>query len=401
MRSRAMVLALALMITGLVARPAFATALSSPPSPGSLDVRPRAMLTASDGAAYDYFGHSIAASGGTVVVGATGDDLGGSQSGSAYVFVRTSSAWTQQATLVASDGSTANSFGWSVAVDGDTAVVGAIFGDSPAVPDTGSAYVYVRSGTTWTQQAKLVAPDGATDDYFGRSVAIDGDTAVIGADESDTPAGVQAGSAYLFVRSGIAWTLQAKLLAFDGGADEFFGKSVGLSGEAAVVGGANQAAYVLVRSGTTWTEQAKLTPPDWPPGGAGFGLSVTVNGDTAVVGAMFDSTRERDAGSAYVFVRSGTIWTPQAKLTAPVGVRYAFFGTSVAVEADRAIVGAQEDTAPVAIGAGSAYVFVRSGTTWSLQAKLTAPDGETYDEFGFSVGMSGGIAVVGARFDST
>ena len=161
-------------------------------------------LTASDGAASDYFGDSVAIDGDTLVVGARYDDDNGSASGSVYVFIHSGIIWTQQAKLTASDGAADDRFGSSVAIDGDTIVVGALLNDDNGT-DSGTAYVFTRSGTTWTQQAKLTASDGALDDEFGQSVAIAGDTIVVGADRDDDN-GNRQWIAYVFTRSGTAWT---------------------------------------------------------------------------------------------------------------------------------------------------------------------------------------------------
>ena len=197
-------------------------------------VNESAKLLASDGAAGDVFGFEVAVSGDTAVVGAFRDDDKGTESGSAYVFVRSGTTWTQQAKLLASDGAAGDEFGFSVAVSGDTAVVGA-FRDDDKGTESGSAYVFVRSGTTWTQQAKLLASDGRLFDIFGISIAVSGDTVVVGASFDDDN-GSASGSAYVFARSGTTWTQQAKLLASDGAFFDTFGTSVAVSGDTAVVG---------------------------------------------------------------------------------------------------------------------------------------------------------------------
>ena len=296
------------------------------------------------------------------------------------------SAQVTETKLTASDGAADDHFGLSVSLSGDTAVVGA-WNDG-----AGSAYVFVRSKTTWTEQAKLTASDGAAFDRFGRAVAIDGDTAVVGASWD--------GSAYVFVRSGATWAEQAKLVASDAAGDHF-GNSVSLSGDTAVVGAPHDddagsesgSAYVFVRSGTTWTEEAKLTASD-AAAGDWFGFSVSLSGDTAVVGAWRDDDARTDSGSAYVFVRSGRGWAEKAKLVASDPAFGDSFGTSVSLSGDTAVVGAPHDG-----GAGSAYVFVRSGTAWAEKAKLVASDGATGDSFGWSVSLSGDTAVVGAPHD--
>jgi hypothetical protein len=177
---------------------------------------------------------------------------------------------------------------------------------------------------------------------------------------------------------------------------------VALSDDTAVVGASlTDKTYVFVRSATAWNEQAKLTATDGALGDS-FGVSVAVRGDTAVVGAYLDDTTAGSAaGSAYVFVRSGTTWNEQAKLTAPDGTAEDLFGASVAVIGDVALVGAYRDNTTAGSAAGSAYVFVRSGTGWTPRAKLTAPDGAADDQFGFSVALTGRAAVVAAPFDDT
>ena len=371
----------------------------------------RAKLTASDGAVNDSFGYSVAVSRDIAVVGAPYDDTpAGNDAGSVYVFARSGNVWTERARLLASDGTAHDNFGFSVAVDGDTVVVGAWIDDTSGGSDAGSAYVFVRSGNSWTEQAHLTASDGAPFDLFGLSVAVSGDTAVVGADADDTARGTNAGSVYVFVRSGNVWSEQAHLVASDGAPFDLFGAWVAVDGNTAVVtapgddtlGGVDTgSAYVFVRSGDVWTEQARLFASD----GAEydyFGGSVAVDGDTVVLGAWDDTDAGTLAGSAYVFVRSGNVWTEQAHLFASDGADYDYFGTnSVAVSGNTIVVGAYGDDTEAGIDAGSAYVFVRSGNVWSERAHLTAPDGAAYDAFGYSVALSRSTALVGASFDTT
>jgi hypothetical protein len=229
--------------------------------------------------------------------------------------------------------------------------------------DSGSAYVYVRSGTTWTPQQKLTAgADAAALDEFGVSVSVSGDTAVVGAYANDD-AGSLSGSAYVFLRAGAVWTEQQKLTASDAAASDQFGISVSVSGDTAVVGAhgnddtgsASGSAYVFTRSGTVWTQQPKLTASDAAAGDE-FGLSVSVSGDTAVVGAWRDDGAGNDAGAAYVFVSSGGVWGQQKKLTASDAAADNYFGNSVSVSGDTVLVGAQTDDG-VGVDSGSAYVF--------------------------------------------
>ncbi|MDB4456223.1 thrombospondin type 3 repeat-containing protein [bacterium] len=359
-------------------------------------------LTASDGAQSDYFGSSVSIDGDTAVIGADRDDDNGDYSGSAYVYIRSNGVWSEQAKLTASDGSEGDSFGQSVSIDGDTAVIGAHLNDN----FIGSAYVYVRSNGVWSEQAKLTASDAASDDQFGYSVSIDGDTAVIGAwRDDDDDNGSDSGSAYVYVRTNGVWTEQQKLTASDGAYDDQFGISVSIDGDTAVIGAhydddngsGSGSAYVYVRSNGVWSEQAKLTASDgaWSDN---FGYSVSIDGDTAVIGAGYDDDNGNNSGSAYVYVRSNGVWSEQAKLTASDGPGSDNFGRSVSIDGDTAVIGARLDD-DNGSDSGSAYVYVRSNGVWSEQQKLTASDGAANYLFGRSVSIDGDTAVIGAFAD--
>ena len=364
----------------------------------------QAKLLANDGAAGDFFGVSVAISGDYAVVGATGEDAKGTDAGAAYVFKRSGTSWSQEAKLLANDGAAGDQFGNSVAISGDYALIGAYYDDDKG-SSSGSAYVFVRSGTSWTQQSKVVASDGAASDYFGWSVSISGDYALIGAYKDDNSKGTDAGAAYVFLRSGTTWTQQAKLLANDGRAADEFGHSVSISGDYAIIGALRDdntkgtdagAAYIFVRSGTTWTQQAKLLASD----GAAtdeFGRSVSIDGDYAIVGAPGEDTKGSSSGSAYVFKRSGTSWSQQSKIVANDGAADDNFGYSVSISGDYALIGAYGDDDKGSIS-GSAYVFKRSGTSWTQQSKLLASDGVGGDYFGISVSIDGDYALIGARY---
>jgi drug/metabolite transporter superfamily protein YnfA len=432
----------------------------------------QAYLKASNTDAGDQFGIGVAVSGDTVVVGARFEDsaatgVNGNQAdnsaggaGAAYVFVRNGTTWTQQAYLKASNTDAGDSFGVSVAISGDTVVVGARNDDSSATgvdgdqaddsfTDAGAAYVFVRSGTTWTQQAYLKASNTESGDFFGRTVAVSGDTVVIGAPGEDSNAtGVngdqsnnsllEAGAAYVFVRTGIAWSQQAYLKASNTDQDDWFGHSVALSGDTVVVGArfedsnstgvnGNQtdnsassagAAYVFERSGTTWSQQGYLKASNSGQGDE-FGLSVAASGDTVAIGAFLeDSTATGvngdqtdnsmlNPGAAYVFVRSGSNWSQEAYLKAPSNGVNDQFGYSVAASGDTVVVGAHaEDSNATGVNgnpnndsagnSGAACVFKRCGTTWSQQAYLKASNTGINDLFGTSVAVSADTVVVGA-----
>jgi len=360
-------------------------------------------ITASDNAAGDNFGSSVSISGDYAVVGAFFDDDNGSGSGSAYVFKRTGTSWAQEAKLIASDGATEDQFGVSVSISGEYAVVGA-YEDDDNGDGSGSAYVFKRTGTSWVQEAKLFPSDVAAGDWFGFSVSISGDYAVVGAFFNDDN-GSNSGSAYVFRRFGTLWIQETKLLPSDGAASDWFGWSVSISGDYAVVGalgddvnGSNSgSAYLFKRTGTSWVQEAKLLPPD---GAADdfFGLSVSISGDYAVVGAWYDDDNGSNSGSAYVFRRLGTLWFQETKLLPSDGAAGDWFGNSISISGDYAVVGAFYDD-DNGTDAGSAYLFKRTGTSWAQEAKLLPSDGAADDWFGLSVSISGDYAVVGAIFD--
>ena len=346
----------------------------------------RQELTASDGAMGDQFGNSVSVSGATAVIGAADKNA---YQGAAYVFVESGGVWTQQQALVASDGAANDAFGSSVSVSGDTAVIGASGKNS----GRGAAYVFVRAGGVWSQQQELTASDGAAGDNFGWSVALGGNTAVIGASDKSE----YVGAAYVFALSGGTWRQQQKLGASDGALGDKFGSSVSLSGDTAMVGavGKNRsegAAYVFVQGGTAWTQRQELIAPD---GAAGdwFGGSVSLNGNAALIGAWaktIDSQAQQ--GAAYLFVESGGAWSERQELTASDGAAGDSFGNSVSLSGDAAAIGASGRTAYQ----GAVYVFAQSGGAWSQQQELTASDGAAYDEFGYAVSLIEGTVVIGA-----
>ena len=359
----------------------------------------QAKIQASDKEGNDYFGYSVSIDGDTVAVGAYQEDSTGTNAGAVYVFTRSGTTWTQQAKLAATDiGGIQNVWvGFSVAISGDTLVAGGYRAN-----DRGAAYVFTRSGTTWTQQAKLISTDIQQDDWFGYSVAIDGDTIVASAMGEDTGA-TNTGAAYIFTRSGTTWTQQAKIQASDRSTSAYFGSSAAIDGDTVIVGafGKNAetgAAYIFARSGTTWTQQAKILSSDIQAEDK-FGHSVAIDGDTVIVGAWGEDTGANAAGSAYVFTRSGTTWTQQAKIQASDPEAVDLFGYSVAIEADTVIVSAPVEDPAGLTSAGSAYIFTRDGTTWTQQIKILASDRASSDEFGTSVAISGDTVIVGAKYE--
>lgn len=362
-------------------------------------------LLSSDGASGDALGTSVAIAGDTALIGDPLHDYFATNQGAAYVFVRSNGQWTQQQRLLASDYFTGDLFGTAVALAGDTAVIGA---PSHAAPTSGSgqAYVFVRSGTTWTEQARLAVPGALAGDALGRSVAVEQDTAVVGAPSADLTGQADAGAAYVFFRSGTTWAMQQRLTAMDALAADAFGSAVAVAGNTVVAGAPRDdtaagtdagSAYVFLRTGTTWAQQMQLLAAD----GAAtdlFGSSVGLAADTAVAGApQADTAMGANAGAAYVFLRTGTSWAQQQKLTAADGAAGDSLGAAVAIAADTAVLGApQADSALGGADSGAAYVWTRTGATWSLQMKLTAADGVTGDQLGGAVAIAADSVAVGA-----
>jgi hypothetical protein len=343
-------------------------------------------LVASDSIPGDYQGWSVSVSGDTAIVGAYRKSSSiGVQTGAAYVFTRSGDFWSQQAKLTPGDAAASDYFGSSVAIDGNTAIVGTWRKNNYI----GAAYVFVRSGSVWNQQAKLMASDGASGDDFGWAVSISGDTVVVGAYNKNN----MTGAAYVFVRDGSIWNQQVKLAANDGAANDAFGYSVSVGGDTAVVGAWRKndfsgAAYVFMRSGTSWAQQAKLVARDGEANDL-FGFSVSVHGEMAVMGAY---GKNNNTGAAYIFRRNGSAWTQQAKITASDGAGTDAFGWSVSLNNDIVAVGAVGKNN----NTGAVYVFRRIGTRWSQQARLIAGDGSTGDAFGWSVSVNGETVVAGA-----
>jgi trimeric autotransporter adhesin len=363
----------------------------------------QAELTASDGAESDEFGGAVAVSGSTIVIGAPFH----ANTGAAYVFVQNGGAWNQQAELTPSDGETNDEFGYAVAISGGTAVVGSYC--HPATSQScgpGAAYVYTQSGTTWSQQDELTAPDGVNGDFFGYSVAVSGSIAVVGAPDHTENSNSQQGAGYAFEQSGTTWSAPTELIATDGAQNDTLGYSAAISGSTVVLGapghavGSNSgqgAGYVFVESGTIWTQQAELTASDGAAND-GLGLSAVISGSTALLGAPEHTVGSNSGqGAAYVFAQSGTTWAQQAELTSSDGASSDFFGYSVALSGGTAVVGGPLHMVGSNAVQGATYVFTESGTTWSQEAELTSSDGGSGDAFGDSVAISGSLIFAGAQ----
>lgn len=358
-------------------------------------------MTSSDGATEDLFGYSVAISGNTAIVGSVGKDVNGNaDQGAAYIFIHTGGRWRQQAKLTADDGMAFDNFGKSVAIDGDTAIVGTT-GDVGQNENQGKAYVFVRTGTFWTQETVLTADDGAAQDFFGTSVATSGNKIIVGATFDDVGANADQGSAYIFVRSEKGWFQQARLTSDNGAAYDNLGNSVAISGDTAIVGAyfadlggnVNQgAAYIFALNEDRWIQEAQFTANT-----ALFGNSVAIDGDTAVVGVFSDDLGANpNQGSAYVYARADGGWIQQGFLTAADGGANVNFGKSVGISGDTIVVGANSDDIGANINQGSAYIFNRANAVWTERKKLIDNDGAPIDNFGISAAVSGSKVIIGS-----
>jgi len=339
------------------------------------------------------FGNAVAVSGNTMVVGAQFDGTTASQAGAAFVFIFDGVTWAQQARLLASDGAVADKFGTSVAISGDTIVVGAFNANAPT-SNSGAAYVFVRSGTAWTQEQKLTAALGNADDQFGFSVAINGDVVAVGANHADLPGNSEAGAVYRYARGGTVWTeVQTLSPTAQVTLGDHFGDSLAIAGGRLVVGASGDdtpqtsagAVYVFADSGPAFGLEQKLTIPDGTNGDQ-FGFSVDIDGSTIIGGAKEDSTvtGQTGIGAAYVFELNGSSWSLQQKLLASDGAGFDRFGYSVAVSGDTVAVGAREDDTAAGPDTGSEYLFTRTGTVWTETQKLLPTDSFNGDRFGIS-----------------
>ncbi len=354
-------------------------------------------VVASDAIEDDWFGWAVALDGDTALIGSPWNDENGADSGAAYIFTRSSGVWSQEAKLRGSDTTAGDSFGYAVSVEGNITLVGAPLDDENGINDCGAVYIFTRSDEGWSQKAKLVAWDAAAGDRFGSSVSLDGNTSLIGAPYDDD----QSGSAYVFIESGETWEEQQKLIASDVSTYKQFGYAVSLDGNTSLIGAAHDnvddkhhsgSAYVFTRSNGQWSEEAKLTSPDEEAYDV-FGSSVSLDGNTSLIGAPQENGN--NGGSAYIFTRSNGQWSQQAKLIGIDTENGDHFGYAVSLDSSMALIGVPYDD-DNGSNSGSVYIFIRSGSTWNQQKKLTASDAEMYDRYGRSVFLDGHTALVGA-----
>jgi len=367
------------------------------------------LLVGSDTVSGDLLGSSVAvasADGNTVAVASITSVASGTRYGAVYIFTRTGSVWAQQAKLSAGDQVSGDRFGYSVALssDGSTCVVGKTL----IATGTGAVYVFTRSGTTWTQQAKLTASDAHTSDQFGYSVDLsgDGNTCAIGSYNAVISGNNHAGAAYIFTRSGTTWTQQAKLTASDSAASDYFGTSIRLNstdGNTCAVGSPGHtnsngtsagSVYIFTRSGTTWTQQVILQSPlAYAVNSFGNKVELSASGNDLAVSSITSSTGHQGYGAVDIFTRSGTTWSHQQELDAPVYIAGSpsGFGNDIALSNDgnELLVGEPTRRNMALPNSGGVVLYTRTGTTWALDAVITAFDVASSNQLGYSVAISG------------
>ena len=366
-------------------------------------------LVAGDAQAGDEFGYSVSLSGERALVGANLESSVAANAGAAYVFERGSNFLWTQVKITASDGAADDNFGYSVSLDGDWAVVGAKDHDGLAGLDSGAVYAYQRdSNGQWIEKQKLVPGDSEAGDNWGYAVAVAGTQLLVGA-PGDDDKGSGSGSVYVFALDATdVWVEKQKLTAADGVGGDTFGSAVAIGHGRAIVGSkldddlgvSSGSAYIFARDPFgVWVERQKLLPSDGAAGEA-FGYAVGLSQGHAIVGARYDADLGTSSGSAYVFEVDGNgQWSEATKLLASDGEAFDHFGQTVAIEGDRAVVGAYADD-DKGSASGSAYVFARDNSgQWSESQKLQASDGTTADYFGWSVAVGGGRIAVAARYE--
>lgn len=360
-------------------------------------------LLAADGETDDNFGYSVDIDGNTAVIGAYGGNDAGPFSGAVYVFVHDGKNWSEQQKLTATDAAAGDFFGHSVSISKNSLVVGALYGNG----GLGAVYVFRREGTNWTQEQRIIPSVPESGDEFGMSVAIAGNRIIVGATGHSAPSVATSGASFVFDRNSGVWTETQKIYAPDADPGDNFGRSVAIEGEIILVGAyldddlATDAgsAYVFKISLSVWSLEQKLTSGDSDSLDY-FGFSVALSNHTALVGAWGDDVHFVDQGAAYVFERIGTTWKLQKKLMADDAREGDFLGTSVAISADLAVLGSPYDDSE-GLDAGSSYVFHRTGTQWAQERRVLAEDGTFEDFFGRSVAVSGKLIMIGARGSDT
>jgi hypothetical protein len=359
------------------------------------------ILSADDGKAEDYFGFSVAIDGTTVLVGANRADVDDViDAGVAYVYILGDNGWYQQAKLIAAPIFAEDGLGGNVALKNDTAMLGIMRRDDKG-RDSGAVVAFERESNNWLQSQIFTAPDGKPGDAFGQSIALTENFLVIGAPRNDL-LGIDSGAAYVYKRERGIWRYHAKIKASDGAAGDLFGISVAIDGNTILVGADLNdevaedagAVYVYVFDHNQWKQEAKLVASD---GGKTdiFGVRVSLAQNTALISARRDDIDDLgiDAGSAYIFVRDGNTWTQEVKLISPDGEADDRFGRGVALSENTAIISAMNHDANDT-DTGALYVYKKEANGWRYASKIVAKSSMPGDKFGWNIALSDEVAVI-------
>ncbi|MCA9273041.1 MAG: hypothetical protein KDA31_08355 [Phycisphaerales bacterium] len=355
-----------------------------------------------------FMGSCSATSGNVLIVGAPKDNTNGLAAGAAHIYRRVGSSWVYEDKLLAVAETGDDEFGAAVAIDGDIAVVGASLDSDPdGRTYAGSAYVFEFDGVSWNQSQKLIAPDQASFDRFGYSVAISGDSILIGSPFDSDNGQNSSGSVYVFTREGAkGWVFDTKLHASDPRQFSNFGDGIAVSGDTAIIAASRDreigiesgAAYIFRRDASGWSEQTKLQSNDIAADDR-FGYSVAISGDAIMVGAPGEDSGGEFAGAAYAFRFNGTNWTQEDKMRPTAITTGDVFGTSVAIQDDLVIVGSISSViGGLGDGMGSAYVYRYTGFDWDQEDAIIPAGAVPFDWFGASVSLAGDTAFIGAPF---
>ena len=360
-------------------------------------------ILAKDGKAEDYFGFSAAIDSGTLLVGAYKADVDGvMDAGAAYVYVFGENGWYQQAKLVAEPLFADDTLGGKVALKNDIAVLGAMRRDERG-KDSGAVVCFERQSNNWQQTQIFIAPDTKPGDAFGQSLSLTDKHLVVGAPRNDA-LGKDSGAAYIYERENGKWRYQTKITANDGAGGDLFGISVAIDGNTVLVGADLHdekaenagAVYVYVLDNNQWKQEAKLMASDGDKTDI-FGVRVAISNNTALISARRDDIEGVgiDAGSAYIFERKGQTWKEKIKLTSPDGKADDRFGRGVALSENTAIVSAMNHDSN-GVDTGALYVYKREPSGWRYRSKITANVSLPKDRFGWNVGLSNDKAVITA-----
>lgn len=350
----------------------------------------------SDSETIRYFGDEVAIDGDTALVSVQTSSFRG-RPAIVYVFVRENGGWIEEARITSDE----PSFGNALAICGDTALIGAFAADENG-DASGSAFVYVRKNGQWTQEAKLTASDGGAEDIFGFSVSLDGDTALIGAAAADGH-----GAAYIFERSGNQWTETERLVANDPGQADFFGVSVSIEGNLALIGSpwdrnfngaAAGSAYVFEKGLTGWNQIEKVIPNNWLAS-IDFGFNVSLSGDTLLIASSPEIGNDIDIIDAYVFERENDSWNQKARLVPSLPSDQLTFvlqlNRRIALSGDCAVISSSSNDD----NQGVAFLFRKGSNGWFEETIIRSSDGEAVDSFGECVALDGSTVLVGAPFN--